>query len=650
MDELLSRIHRLVLGVLLLASTALLVTPVHAQQPKMPPGRGPVSSVFGDITVTPEPMPAFQQPPSYGYVEYRFTLANKSPTDAHRVTLDLPKYKGSWYVHYLRSVRRTVEVGPSSSVTVSLWQPNLPIPSSGVDLIIDGRSQTQTPLKMVPLNPISQRGSTNSPYYQYRNWTSSTNFNNYRPCVLVSPSVGPLEGRSHIAGNLPLPPGQAADNLGTKGRQANMFHGGNVKFSRSTTPVTAWSSHWLSYSCYAGIVVTSRDLETLSGTRQGKEILTALWRYTECGSTLVIVGAGKVPEPWELRQKQFDGLTGYYAGFGRCFVLPITDVNQWQAKHWRPVVDSWLQTEMPWPQIHSPVSANTLFPVVDNLEIPVRGLFLVMLVFALTIGPGNLYVLSRAKRRLWMLWTVPTVSLATCAAIFGYMIATEGLQGHVRTEGLTILDETNRRATSIGWTAFYSPLTPGDGLHFSYDTELIPHLAQAGYSLSGRTPREIDWTEEQHCTAGWVKARVPAHFLVRKSESRAEHVTVSRDDSGTLTLDNKLGAEIRQLYLADKNGRTYTAEQVPADGQAVLKPRAAEPSDLSKNIRGLRSIYVADWLEQIESLTTSPEQYLMPGCYVAQLAAAPFIEEGLRGADTAKRSLVVYGIMKEPPE
>jgi hypothetical protein len=607
-----------------------------------------VSSVFGDITVSPEPMPAFQQPPSYGYIEYRITLTNKSTTDAHRVTLDIPRYKGSWYNHYLRSLRRTVEVGPSSSVTVSLWQPNLPIPGSGVDVIIDGRSQTQTPLKTVQmnLNQLQQRGSGNSPYYQYRNWTSITSFNNYRPCVLVSPNVkGTLETSVNTGGNIPLPPG-------TQGRPGNYFWSGNVKFYRLTTPVTAWSSRWLGYSCYAGIVVASDDLKALnaSGTKQSKEILTALWRYTECGGTLLIVGPAQVPEPWESRRQELNGLTSYYAGFGRCLVMPTTDITKWQVRHWRPIVESWLQTEMPWPQIHAPVSANTLFPVVDSLEVPVRGLFLVMLFFGLTIGPGNLYVLSRAKRRLWMLWTVPAVSLATCTAIFAYMISTEGLQGHVRTEGLTILDETNQRATSVGWTAFYSPLTPGDGLHFGYDTELIPHLADSGRYRGSRTPRDIDWTTEQHLAAGWITARVPALFLVRKSESRSERVTVSRDESGALTLENKLGAEIRQVCLADKNGRTYTAEQVAAGGQAVLKPRAAEASDLSKNVEALRSAYLADWLEQAESLTTSPERYLMPGCYIAQLAAAPFIEEGLRGADMSKRSLVVYGIMKEPLE
>ena len=38
-------------------------------------------------------------------------------------------------------------------------------------------------------------------------------------------------------------------------------------------------------------------------------------------------------------------------------------------------------------------------------------LFTFVLIFALVIGPVNIYFLTRTRRRIWLLWTVPACSL-----------------------------------------------------------------------------------------------------------------------------------------------------------------------------------------------------------------------------------------------
>ena len=77
---------------------------------------------------------------------------------------------------------------------------------------------------------------------------------------------------------------------------------------------------------------------------------------------------------------------------------------------------------------------------------------------------------------MWLWWIVPAVSLATCLVVFTYSIASEGVHGQCRTSLVTILDENNHRASTLGFVSYYCPLTPSDGLHFSYDT------AVAGYT------------------------------------------------------------------------------------------------------------------------------------------------------------------------
>ena len=178
----------------------------------------------------------------------------------------------------------------------------------------------------------------------------------------------------------------------------------------------------------------------------------------------------------ELRTLVRQGLPAYDVGFGQCIV------SSWDGYKKSEIRASGGGLWQSWLEDHSSLAigsisvekANTIFPVASGLGIPVRGLFFLMLLFAVAIGPLNLIVLSRKKRRIWMLWTTPAISLITCLAVFAYATFAEGWNRHARTDGLTLLDERSQRATTIGWTAFYSGLPPSDGLHFGYESELTP--------------------------------------------------------------------------------------------------------------------------------------------------------------------------------
>ena len=115
-------------------------------------------------------------------------------------------------------------------------------------------------------------------------------------------------------------------------------------------------------------------------------------------------------------------LTAYYPGFGQCLVASEADVRNWTPEQWRAILDMWEQSAQPWQHLRSPNDANSAFPVVEDRGVPVRALFAAMLVFAVLIGPVNIKLLARKKRRLWLLWTVPVFSLLTCVAVFGFML------------------------------------------------------------------------------------------------------------------------------------------------------------------------------------------------------------------------------------
>lgn len=611
---------------------------------------GPARAVtYGDVDVTIESLPRGY--PSHGYNVYQFTVVNRSPGQAHEVRLELPKTLHMAHEDHIRSLTRTVTVEPGAAVHLDLLQPvRMTLYGEGVSVFVDGREQ-EDPLRL----NFSSHGVGPRSYGHYGG--SPTGM--VVPVVLVSPTCRAFLRRAEeVAGGLAGPMGSSgvhrgpAPALGTVkrgpggmpgsmpgGMPGGMPPGGmpaptmNVEFAKADAEVSAWSSNWLSYSRYDGIVVSGEDILAPSAVR------TALWQYAECGGTLLILGdPGKVlPGSWTRHDPKGEPFIGYEAGFGTCLVYPGGNLTDLHA-----LVPHWIRPGQPLRTTRSIANANAVFPVVDDIGIPVRSLLVLMIVFVILIGPVNLWVLARYQRRIWMLWTIPAISLVTCLAVFGCMLIVEGWQGHLRTETITILDQGTKRATTIGWTAFYSPLTPGDGLHFSRATELAPQRAEPWWHGAG-TACSIDWTQDQHLTRGWVAARVPAHFMVRKSETRHERVTLLWAPGDSWVMVNGLGEDVRQFWFADREGNLYGADKVPAGGQATL---TSLKRSLPAGRESRQAIYQSDWLERMQSIPRNPDRVLAPGTYLAVLDGAPFLEDGLRNAKTRKRRALVLGILE----
>jgi hypothetical protein len=311
-----------------------------------------------------------------------------------------------------------------------------------------------------------------------------------------------------------------------------------------------------------------------------------------------------------------------------------------------------------WPGLPGDTgAANAALPVVENLKIPVRGIVVIMLAFIILIGPLNMIYLNRINRRTWMLWTIPAISFATTLLVFAYSLLREGVTPDTRIAGLTVLDQTSHHAATIGATAFYCPLTPSGGLNFEFGTEATP-LVQIGYG-SGNS-REVDWTQSQHFQRGWVSARVPAHFHLRKSETRRERIQVV-NENGKLQIVNGLGAEIKSIWVAFptkpmphvRDGLNfYHAENVAAGQKAGLIPVELHPSPLFSGAEGmLRDIGFAGKVDAHEPLENTVADCLLPNTYLAVLDTNPFIENALGPASSPKRtksSAVVFGILESP--
>ncbi|HEY7426191.1 MAG TPA: hypothetical protein VH682_18315 [Gemmataceae bacterium] len=596
---------------------------------------------------------------SHGYFEYVFLITNRSAERPHTVTLSVPDQKGFTGSDHIRELRRTVRVGAKETVRVALLQPDYPhLGGEDVAVFLDERRQEYP----VVLRPNATQHSSH--LYFSRGGRGSFSAGAPEPLVLKSPSIRktfpraetpPGPGMGGMAGRRSgmRPPGAGPGGFPPMPRRgfgrvppgvpspAKPGVPANTHFLAEQQPLESWSTDWLAYARYDGIVVRGDDLKAMPPA-----VRMALWQYVETGGSLLVLGDADLRGLSVSRTKESeDGWRLVEAGFGRCIVSPDDDFDQWKENHFELLKSSWAETAMPWEGQRNSYEANEKFPVVDDIGVPIKGLFVLMFLFTLAIGPVNFLVLARKKRRIWMLWTTPAISLFTCLTVFGYMLLSEGWEGHLRTETLTLLDEGTHRATTIGWTAAYSPLTPSDGLHFDYQTEVVSQRAEP-VRRAGVRSCTLDWSRDQHLASGWIEARVPAHFKVRKSEMRRERVTVRHETDQSVSIFNRLGAEMRRFSYKDEKGQLYTAEHVAAGAEAKLKlENVGEMPELTRTIR---SVFLSpSWLDSMQGLASAPLHYLRPRSYLAEMDDSPFLEPALRTAKTRKCRSVVVGFLSD---
>ncbi len=603
----------------------------------------------GDVEFSAYPLPALDARSGggtfHGYVEHRVRLKNTSRQD-RVVHLSYPRLHRD--VDHGVVATRSVRIAGGQEVVVSLYQPPVPVANETLEVRVEGVARSKE------IRVASMHG-----YSSYSDTIQSA--------ILLSRGVP----RDFPSTPEPVTPeseenAKPAENTATEessdpaeeekldievdsgmGMGPGMGMGGTyspdpaerLALFRSELPVAQWSPNWLGYSCYDAILCSAKEAEEMPS-----QVRLAVRRFVECGGMLFIHGRS-VPTAFS-ENGSSDGKGGYYVGMGHVVPTPEPGKNDWDATY-----QKLLDTNIPVYRAEDrPTNLYDL--LVAGAEVPVRGLFLLVLVFGVVIGPANLWLLSRYKRRVWLWWNVPAISAVACLLVFGYSLASEGWTGYGKTASLTLLDESTRRATTIGYVSYYNPLAPG-GLHFDSDTDVA--LLDVTSNPWRRYPRRsavglcfVDWTHDQHMTSGWMKARVPAYLQVRKNADRRERLTVEPQADGSLKVVNALGANIKRLCLADTSGRVFEGSDIPAGAERTLARSGSAMPD-EGNPGRMRGIFTdGNWLGRFQMIeqTHDPAALLAPGCYLAYLDRSPFVESPLSGVAPEHSTAIVYGIMK----
>jgi hypothetical protein len=530
-------------------------------------------------------------------------------------------------------MRRSTELGPGASATLALYQPALQMSGDGLAVMVDGREYD------VHMPVAAQHASYGAA-------------SNLKTVVLTTRALF-----SDV--ETALVPASASGH-GTGRRRSGRP---DFLIAQSDRDTADWSRSWLGYSRYDCIILHRKDAE-----RMPAAALSALWRHVECGGMVCFLEGTDIPAPWAEREvSRLSDLRAYAVGFGLAAVLASPTLSQASGDAVDFIKNNANLGKNPWTHSRDWRSLHKAFDMEDKFTVPVGGMFLLILVFGLTIGPANLFVLAKLNRRIWMVWTVPAASLATCGLIFLYSVFAEGFAATGRTRALTLLDEANQRAMTLGHAVFYSPLTPSGGLRYGVDTEVTsmnddPRFAHHGMQAGG--PKTIDWTVDQHLKEGWIAARVPACFMIRANQLRRERLELEREEGGGISVVNGLGADIKRLVVADRKGRLYTAGHIAAGAKASLRLAAGAKASLRPGgtvklsshtaANTFRNLYIRDrWYQAYADAEGRLDEYLTPGAYAAVMDAAtakdPFLERGLGKATFDAEESIVFGLSPDMP-
>jgi hypothetical protein len=502
------------------------------------------------------------------YAERAFVLVNRSadPRDV-RLSILMSGRRNNYAV-------RSVKLGARATQRVVLTWPILDRDSLSLLVTVDGRSY---PARRLPDDRWDEYGGR---------------------AILISPDL---------------------DDIAL---QKTLTPGSEVYFRRASTTTRDWSTSWLAYDRFAGVVVTQSEWAEAPTAVQA-----AILRWVRCGGLLTIVPrAGGGSEDAEVRI----GTT--YLGFGR-ILDSNSDISRFSPSLITSFQRDWFRVHMGGPRQEAVRSSAA--SLLGDRRVPTRLLLWFLIAFAVAVGPISLWQLARRNRRIWIFWTVPAAGLVASVFLVGVTLASEGIHTVSRIRGLTYLDEVAGEATTLASAGFYCTFPPDGTLRFDGETEVSPSM-----SVNGVT---VDLTDGQRF-AGLIGSRVPSFIALRRSEPRRERV-LFRSGLDGVTAVNGLGAPIAHLRVMMPDGVVWYGGDLPPGGRQLLR---RSDGQVPGTVDALSKVLAegSSWEELPEGLPAFAYRVLRPGTYVATLSSNPFVELPLGRGREATTSGVVIGQMR----
>lgn len=278
------------------------------------------------------------------------------------------------------------------------------------------------------------------------------------------------------------------------------------------------------------------------------------------------------------------------------------------------------------------------FPIVDDLSIPRTGIIIVILLFVLLAGPINLLFLTKRNKRIWLLVTVPVLSILFASAILLYVILSDGFKTEMRLCVFDYLDQRDGTYASMTQMGVYARTSPSNVV---YDAEDELNITE----LNIKTDRlNIDWTSgKQIIHSNFAPVRNPAYYKIRKTGTSRLNLDFDFNAAYPYVV-NGLGKDIEQLYVRDANGKLWKADNIGAGEKATLTlSNTFDPTNYKAVSEFQSLISESNWNVVASSLNKNSGN-IPPNCYVATFRSpGPFSNKGISYANEKRTFAYLLG-------
>jgi hypothetical protein len=385
-----------------------------------------------------------------------------------------------------------------------------------------------------------------------------------------------------------------------------------------------------SYTSIDGVVIDS------GAGLPAPDALAAITSWTRLGGRLAIYGpdATKVASlsgeiaPWlqdRFRVRTDGEVETYMCGQGLLLVGASSKALQEPAQ--ARALNHAMEGSGDWIPKNGTTRGKSVSIKLPGLELPYRSLTLILLLFAVVIGPINFYFVRKTGKPVLLLVTVPAIALIFSIGLFAYGAMAQGLDVRASSATFALLDQRAHRSSSAEVRLFFAGLSAGDGLVPGPGASAWPETLSSEFRE--RHSYAIDFNNGTLLSGDYLPVRTPVRQTILVDRPCRLRLDVHREGT-TFVAENGLGVTVLSLVFRDPEGKLHALQNALAPGAKA----ALDDSVRSGWDRGESEIVAGDVDGAVERVPR--------GTYLAKLSGGPFCDRcGVEVRDAGSVHLVL---------
>jgi len=195
-----------------------------------------------------------------------------------------------------------------------------------------------------------------------------------------------------------------------------------------------------------------------------------------------------------------------------------------------------------------------------------------MVIFAVLVGPVNLFVFARDPFRFRLFWTTPLLSLATSLLLGGLILIKDGLGASGQALTLIYLPAGENREVRIQEQCTLGGLL----LNRRFKMEQPAFLVMLKLNNNYDNRRVMNVNELKTYSGDWFASRsVSGHLLVRMDPSRARVEVVNKapfNEKNPPQIISSVETPLEEFFFVDESKQYWKAANVSSGQKTVLTP------------------------------------------------------------------------------